>query len=317
MPRFTLRRVATILAAIIGVVIVALFIASFFLDGIARSRLERAMNEKLKGYHTHVAQAHVQLVSGSLTLSDITIVQNAHPNPPIARIPSLKATIQWKELLSGHLVADFLLSRPQVYVNLIQLRQEKSEKVPTSKRGWQDALQNIYPFKINRLSVAHGDFTYIDTDPNRPLRLTQLEFTADNIRNIHSPEKSYPSPIHADTIVFGKGRLVLDGRANFLSTPFAGIYGHYRVSGIPLSQFEPAIKRANLNVQGGTLKSEGLFEYSPQIRRAEIYNAVIDGINLDYVHKASTATAESQRASEVKQTARKVNNKPGVVLKID
>jgi len=39
--------------------------------------------------------------------------------------------------------------------------------------------------------------------------------------------------------------------------------------------------------------------------------------SITYIHKASTATAESQRASEVKQTARKVNNKPGVVLKID
>ena len=144
MPPFTPRRIATILAAIIGAVIVALFIASYFLDGIARSRLERAMNEKLKGYHTHVTRAHVQLVNGSVTLNNVTIVQNAHPNPPVARIHSLEASVQWEELLSGHLVADFLLSRPQVYVNLIQLREEESDKVPTSKKGWQDALQNIY-----------------------------------------------------------------------------------------------------------------------------------------------------------------------------
>jgi len=86
---------------------------------------------------------------------------------------------------------------------------------------------------------------------------------------------------------------------------------------VPLSQFEPAIKRANLNVHGGVLRSDGQFEYSPQIRRAEIYNAVIDGIDLDYVHKAATAAAESERARKIKHAGQKVTNKPGVILKID
>jgi Domain of Unknown Function (DUF748) len=310
------RRAAVIATIIVGAIAIALFIASYFLDGIARARLERAMNEKLKGYHTRVAHAHVQLVNGSVTLNDVKIIQNAHPAPPVAIIPALNASIQWEELLSGHVVADFLISRPRLYVNLIQLRQEKSDKVPISKKGWQDALQNIYPFKINRLAISSGDFIYIDTDPNRPLRLTQLNFVANNIRNIHSPDKTYPSPIHADAVVFDKGRLALDGRANFLSTPFAGIYAQYRISEIPLSHFEPAIKRANLNVQGGTFRSEGVLEYSPQIRRAEVSNAVVEGINLDYVHKALTTGAESQRVSKVKQTGKKVSNEPGLVLKI-
>jgi hypothetical protein len=80
----------------------------------------------------------------------------------------LEASIQWDELVRGHVVADFLISRPRVYVNLMQLRQEKADRVPISKKGWQDALQNIYPFQINRLEIADGDFTYIDTDPHRP-----------------------------------------------------------------------------------------------------------------------------------------------------
>jgi hypothetical protein len=117
MSHFTARRIALVAAGIIGATVVALFMLSYFLDGIARSRLERAMNQKLKGYHAQVARAHVQLINGSVTLNDVIIIQNAHPNPPVARVSTLEASIQWEELLSGHIVADFLISQPQVYVN--------------------------------------------------------------------------------------------------------------------------------------------------------------------------------------------------------
>src|SRR5690349_12982253 len=138
MPNFTARRITLIAAGIIGATVIALFILSYFLDGIVRSRLERAMNQKLKGYRAQVGRAHVQLINGSVTLSDVIIIQNAHPNPPVARVSRLEASIQWKELLSGHVVADFLISRPELYVNLIQLREESADKVPVSNKGWQD-----------------------------------------------------------------------------------------------------------------------------------------------------------------------------------
>jgi hypothetical protein len=57
-------------------------------------------------------------------------------------------------------------------------------------------LQSVYPFKINRFRIRDGDIPYIDTDPKRPLHLEQLEFVDDNIRNIHSPARAYPSDFH-------------------------------------------------------------------------------------------------------------------------
>jgi hypothetical protein len=43
----------------LATVIVALFIASFFLDDIVRARTQAAMNQKLKGYHVALAHAHL------------------------------------------------------------------------------------------------------------------------------------------------------------------------------------------------------------------------------------------------------------------
>lgn len=308
-------RIAGWVIATLAVLVVAVFIASYLLDPILRTRLEGAMNERLIGYQTRLDRAHVQLLSGTLTLSGLVVSQNAHPTPPVAVLPQMKFSIQWRELLSGRIVADLLLTHPNVHINLTQLRAEKADPVPLSKKGWQDAVEAIYPFKINLLRIENGEATYIDTDPQRPLHLSAISIRADNIRNIHYRGDIYPSPFHADSIVFERGRMTIDGKANFLATPFPGILASYQVVQIPLNKFEPEVQRANLHVYNGILQSKGVVEYSPKIARVDVDNAAIDGIHLDYVHTSQSAAGETKRIAIVKTDAAKVNNAPGVQLK--
>ncbi len=308
-------RVAGWVIGTLAVLVVAVFIASYFLDPIVRARVETAMNQKLVGYHTSLSHAHVQLLSGTLILDGLIVRQNAHPTPSVADLPKMEFNIQWRELLSGHVVADVLLTHPHVHINLIQLRAEKAAPVPLSKEGWQDAIEAVYPFKINLFRIQNGEATYIDTDPKRPLHLSGISLRADNIRNIHYKDQVYPSPFHADSAVFDKGRMTIDGKANFLAEPFPGILANYQVERIPLSRFEPEVQRANLHVYQGTLRSNGVVEYSPKVARVEVANALIDGIHLDYVHTEQSAAAETGRMNTVKAEAAKVNNAPGVQLK--
>ena len=273
------------------------------------------MNEKLVGYHTSLSHAHVQLLSLTLILDGLTVKQNAHPMPPVADLPKMEFNIHWGEVFTGHVVGQVLLTHPHVHINLIQLRAEKADPVPLSKEGWQDALEAIYPFKINLFRVQNGEATYIDTDPQRPLHLSEISLSADNIRNIHYNDQTYPSPFHASSVVFGKGRLTIDGRANFLEKPFPGVRAKYQVENIPLDKFEPEVQRANLHVYHGILRSSGAVEYSPKVANVDVDNATIDGIHLDYVHTSQTATAESSRMKIVKADAAKVNNAPGVQLR--
>jgi len=69
---------------ILATLVVAFFIASFFLDDIVRTRTQAAMNQKRKGYHVALAPAHLQLVGGILTLNGLKVIQQAHPHPPVA-----------------------------------------------------------------------------------------------------------------------------------------------------------------------------------------------------------------------------------------
>ena len=134
------RRGSPIVPWVIGILsflVIAVFIASFFLDSFVRARVEARMNEKLIGYHTRLPRAHVQLLDLSLTLWGLTIVQDAHPSPPVADISKLAFRIQWGELILGHVVADVQLTHPNLHINLTQLKSEHADKVPLSHKGPQ------------------------------------------------------------------------------------------------------------------------------------------------------------------------------------
>ena len=308
-------RISAWVISAFAILIVAIFILSFFLDPIVRARVENTMNQKLVGYHTRLAHAHVQLLNGSLILDGLVVTQNAHPNPPVANLPEMGFHIQWRELLTGHIVADVLLTHPRVHINLTQLRTQASSKVALKDEGWQDAIQSVYPFKINRFRIRDGEVIYIDTDPKRPLHLSDIALNADNIRNIHYNDQVYPSQFRLYSVVFEQGRMTVDGRANFLDNPFPGILAHYSVERIPLDKFETEIQRANLHVYQGTLQSKGLVEYSPRVARVDVDTAAVDSVHLDYVHTSQTAAGETQRIETVKTAAAKINNAPSLMLK--
>lgn len=305
-----------LIAALVFVAVAAV-IVSHALDPFIRARVEHAMNKSLKGYHTTLARAHLSFLSGALGLTDLTIIQDAHPSPPVGHIPYLRIRIEWHELLGWHIVADCLIDQPDLNINLIQLRSEASSKVPLRQRGWQDALQDIYPFKINRFHIRDATLTYVDTDPQRPLHLEHLDFVASNIRNIHTPNDPYPSTITAETTVFTTGHASIKGRANFLSKPIPGVLIEYQLDHVPLAALEPTIKRVNLTVTGGHLDSDGVVEYSPRVERVEVKRAAADHVNIEYVHQSATAAAETRRVEEVRQAAARANNAPDLVLKVD
>ena len=310
-------RIALALGGLIVVLAVGLFVASFFLDGFIRPRIENAMNEKLRGYHTTLAHAHLQLIGGRLTLRALKVIQEKHPRPPVADIREMRFTIQWRQLFSGHVVADVMLWRPKVHIDTAQFQAEAKSKTPLRKKGWQDALENVYPFKINRFTIRDGDVAYIDaTDPQRPIHLERLNFTADNIRNIHARDSVYPSPIHASATVFGKGHAKIDGHANFLAEPFPGLRVTYEIREVPLSAVDPASNRVNVSIQGGTLRSQGLVEYSAKVARVDVDDAVLDDVAVNYVHAAETANKEAQTVNQAGKKIEKENNRAQVVIRV-
>jgi hypothetical protein len=301
----------------VAVLVLLVVAVSYLIEEPLRRRIEREMNERLKGYDVAIRALDFHPLGFSIDLEGLTVTQREHPDPPVMDIPQLTASIHWRALLSGRLVADFHFDRPRIHVNLIQVRKEAVDGTPVAKRGWQEALQAAYPLKINLLQVEGGHLTYIDTDPDRPLHLSDVNLRAGNIRNVESAEDTYPSDVHMESIVFDEGKVVLDGRADFLADPHPGVMAFLRLDEVDLGRLRPVFARYNLVIGEGTLSAEGEVEYAPGTKVIHLRSLRTQGVRLDYVHTEATAPAEKRRAKKVQAAAREATDRPATLIRID
>lgn len=276
------------MAIVLGGVLAILVLVGLVPNEPVRRSIEGKMNRSLEGYTARVGQARFQPLSFSLTLENVVIRQTAHPEPAILVVPTLHASVHWRELFFLRVVADFRIDRPRGYVNLPQLREEIADEVPVKDKGWEQAVEGIYPLKINLFRLLDGELTYID-DPARPLKLTHVDLRATNIRNIHSRERTYPSPIEASAVVFGAGKADLKGNADFLAEPHAGVRGQFHLTGIPLDYFKPVVKHWNAVVSGGTLTAAGEIEFAARVRRLSLPEITVERAKIGYVREPPAA----------------------------
>ncbi len=302
--------------SVLLILILIIIVAAFLLDEPLRRKMEADLNNRLKGYTVRIGRLDFHPFGLSLDLEESTIYQSAHPDPPIAHIPNLSASVHWKALLRGRLVADFELDNPTVRFDLTQFSEEARDETPIKEKGWQDAVQAIYPLKINRFVIRNADVTYIDKGPFRPLRITKLNFLAENIRNVESEEGTYPSPVEVEGVVFDTGKLSLKGNADFLAEPHVALKGDFQVDKVTLDYFKPISERYDFSVRKGVLSTDGSIEYASQIKRIMIKKLTLDGVDADYIHEAPSAPVK-EMTKEVGKTARKYSNKPTLELKVD
>ncbi len=302
---------------ILAAIAVVLFLASFLLDEPLRRITETKLNRDLKGYTVRLPALHFQLLNLSLSLKKMTVIQQAHPDHPVASFPLLKASVHWSGLLAGKLVAEFRLTEPKININLLQLRSEVDSTVPLKERGWQQAVEDIYPLKINSLKIDNADITYIGTDQKRPLILSHFNLQAKNIRNIYLPDKVYPSSFHLDTAIFGTGQGSIDGAGNFLAKPYPGIKGHIKLHTVPVDYFNTVITDSNFSIHGGQLTASGDAEIAPTVKIAHLKSLEIQGMTIDYIHSQLTAAVEKKRALMAEKKAKELVNKPGILLTAD
>ena len=235
----------------------------------------------------------------------------------MAQIANLSASIDWRALLRGRLVADFAIDDPKLYINRKQAKKEIDDKIPMKERGWQQALEEIYPLKINRFVIRDGSLTYVDGGPFRPLELTRIELLAENIRNVKSDANVYPSPIQIEAAVFEKGKLRADGHADLLAEPHAMFKSEtIALENVDLAYFKPIVERYNITVRQGSLSAYGNVEYGAKTERIDIAELRVQDADADYIHKSAESVAKTAGA-EVDSAAKKYSDAPALVVNVD
>lgn len=310
------RRIARWTLSVIALLIVSLFIASFFLDSLIRPRIEANMNAGLKGYHVSLPHAHLQLLDLTLTLQGLTVAQLAHPEPAIAVFPLMSFQIDWKALLFRRVVANVLLDHPRFHINEAQFATERKDPTSLRQKGWQNALQNAYPFKINRFQIKEGDVVYAEAGEKKPLHLSDVNFVSDNIRNVQAPNDRYPSPFHGNMVIFDRGQMTIQGKANYLMEPYPGMETRYAVKDVPMDAVTTASQHINVTLSGGALASNGVVEYSPKVTNIDVQNLTIDSISATYTHRPQTENAEAKRVDVAGKAVEKETNRRAVNIDV-
>jgi hypothetical protein len=305
-----------LIGTVVGLII-AVIALGYFIDEPLRRYTEQKLNSNLKGYTVRLGKLDLHPLRFSVDLSDVTIMQDANPEPPIVHVPRLHASLHWRALLSARLVSDVLVERPHVHINLKQIRQEATDELPVQERGWQEAVQSVTLLKVNQLQVVDGDVTYIDENPSQPLHLSQLNLRAGNIRNVRSQAGEYPSDLHLQGVIFDAGKVWLDGHADFLAVPHVAMKAQLGIENMELNYVKPIASRHNVVLQRGTLSGTGGIEYTPSVRVVHLQQATVNGLQMDYVHTAQAAKAAQERVKQVRQAAQEVSNAPGILLRAD
>ena len=298
----------------LGILIALIVIASFFVDEPLRRTIESQMNARMKGYTAHIERLRFHPLGFGVTLYNTTLSQDAHPDPPVLDVERLDASVEWKALLHARLVANFRFQEPKLHVDIVHLREEAKDPTPLQEHGWQDALEAIYPLKIDELRIVDGQAVYIEKGA-APLRVTNIDAIASNIRNVHSRDRDYPSAIQASAVVFESGRLSIDGHADFLKEPFLGVKGNISLQKVPLDYFRPVAERYHVTMKGGTLSADGLVEYAPTIKVVDLRDAEVHGIKIDYIHTPKNVGIAQKTAQTTVQTARQTGDRADLLVR--
>jgi len=305
---------------IIGIIVLLCLlvgVALFFIDEPLRLYAERQFNRHVVGYTLAIGKLRFHPIGLSVDFENATLVQNEHPDPPVAKIPFWHASIHWRAVLHGHLVSDHRIDRSVLRVTRTQAKEEAQDDQAMQDRGWQDAVLAVYPFKIDVFRLNDADITYVDNPKSKPLHLSHLNLLAENIRNVHSKERTYPSTVHLDSNVFDSGSLTMDGAADFLSEPHLGLNIDITLKQIHLDDVVPVTGRYNVQLRKGVISAAGHVEYSPLTKEAKLTDLLMEGVRVDYVHAAATAKSEKKMAAQTAEAAKQLNNHPEWLLRID
>jgi uncharacterized protein DUF748 len=301
---------------ILGVLALVIGLVLAFIDEPLRRYAERQLNQ-VEGYTFRIGMLDLHPIGFSVDLEKVTMFQTEHPDPPIAEIPKWHASIHWRELLTGNLVSDHTIERPRLHINQQQLKKEAKDDVPVEERGWQEAVLAVYPLEINEFAITEADIVYLDTPKAKPLHFSLVNFRAENIRNIKSEERTYPSNVHLDGTAFDVGSVTIDGSADFLSQPHMGVKVDVALQQIKLEDLSPVIGRYNMQLRQGLLSATGHIEYSPYAEIVKLTELTLDGVRFDYVHASATKESEKQVAKKTARAAEKAHKDSELLLQIE
>lgn len=304
-----------LVAAPVGLLFL-LIIALSFIDEPLRAYAERELNRRLPAYTVQIGALGLHPLSLSVDLENVIVRQKDHLDPPIAAVSKIHGSIQWGALLYGRFVTDQSIDRPVIHFTRPQAAKEL-EASPAKKQSWQELLFAMQEVQLNEVHITNGDVTYRENTTSKPLHITALNVTAENIRNVRSKPHQYPSDLHIEAVVFDKGRFQLDGHADFFAEPSMAVKADLTLTDIELANLLPLTAQHQVHLSQGRLSTTGHVEYSPTVQEVRLRTLTLREVKGDFIHTAKTEKKVKETGKKVAQAADQAANHPTLLLRID
>lgn len=195
---------------VVAIVLVAARLAA---PSIVKYYLNQRLAE-LDGYRGHVSDVDLALWRGAYRIQGLTIVKTGEEVPvPFFACPNIDISVEWAPLFDGRVVAEIELTRPEI--NFVKAGGGSGEQTG-EENDWRDAIDDMVPITINRLTVHGGAVHYRDfgSEPRVDLVVDRLEAAVHGLSTGRLPKGELPANGRVDARVQESGRLVVEGRVN-------------------------------------------------------------------------------------------------------
>ena len=201
---------------VLGIVVVLLVAARLALEPILLDYANRKI-AALNAYGGHIDDLDLALLRGGYDIKGIELVKTGSGQPvPFFKADRIEATVEWRSLLRGQLVAEADLFRPQA--NLVKAESEQQSQLG-KEVNWVDQFKQLFPFRFNTVRVHDGTVTFRAPGIQTKDALTarHIDGYIANLTNVADSTKETFAGYHFTAKVLDGGSAKIDGGVD----PFA------------------------------------------------------------------------------------------------
>jgi len=209
-------RISRPLRWILVTLVLALVAGRLALPSIVKNYVNRQLN-KSEEYGGSVGYIEIHLWRGAYSIHDLRILRRTgKTSSPFFTEPKLDLSIEWKEIFHGALVGEVALDRPQLN---FEVGPTRSETQNGSEVRWDEILEKLFPFKLNRLQIDGGQVHFRNPHAAPPVDIfvEHLTATATNLTNSRDLTQALPAGVNARGVALGAGQFYFHLQLNPLA----------------------------------------------------------------------------------------------------
>jgi hypothetical protein len=172
----------------------------------------------MNGYYGRIQDIDIALIRGAYKIDSVYINKVdsvTREQTPFFSASVIDLSIEWKALLHGSLVGEFVFEKPTLIFTKEKVEPSTLKKDSSEFKDLQD---DFMPLRVNRFEVNNATIRYIDkgSKPAVDIAMTNAFIVAQNLRNSYDSSELLPATIHAHATVYG-GTLTFNMKLNPLA----------------------------------------------------------------------------------------------------